>query len=164
MLTCSFFLVLFFQQLENIENNTFTSSQFDKVNYRKLELLANVLDGILKHRIPYDIEADSYFQKHFRDRLPMKNNAQLIEMLSQSKDGIKASKINTEAIHSWHWKTFRGLVRCVYCHHYLWGFRHQGLQCRVCRISVHQRCLVKVNRITPCRSELVSILELPHEV
>lgn len=126
-------------------------------------MLAHLLDDILKHRIGFDIESDSKLIQFFREKVEVKSNSDLVDILNSTQEGIKASKINSELSHSWDWRSFRKIHVCLFCNRHLWGVRHQGLQCKVCRIIAHQSCSSKLDQITPCNHELISLLEVQEQ-
>lgn len=37
--------------------------------------------------------------------------------------------------------TYMGPTWCTVCHHYLWGLKQQGLQCRDCGMNSHHQCI-----------------------
>ncbi len=38
--------------------------------------------------------------------------------------------------------TYKAPTWCQLCHHFLWGLKHQGMQCPDCGMDVHTQCVV----------------------
>lgn len=124
-----FSLVLLLQQLENIERYGYHPKKCGNVNQHKLELLAYVIDDIMRHRVSYEIEADANLQKFFREDIQLRSQSELCTLLTSTDSWEKASRIKTESIHTWERKVFFRITQCNSCSKILMAF-HQGLQCK----------------------------------